>query len=95
MLKNYQSFLRKKNTKTSHKLSMVEKVSNVSSNNSLYSETKKFENFLSQKNVKIAKRAHAFKGYASTYNVKILNSINTELHLRILNLRLKRNQKKY
>ena len=61
MLKNYQSFLRKKNTKTSHKLSMVEKVSNVSSNNSLYSETKKFENFLSQKNVKIAKRAHAFK----------------------------------
>ena len=35
--------------------------------------------FLNEKNVKITKRAHAFKGYASTYNVKILNSFKPEL----------------
>ena len=28
---------------------------------------------------KIAKRSHAFKGYASSYNVEILNSFNPEL----------------
>ena len=31
------------------------------------------ENFLNEKNVKIAKLKHAFKGYASTYNVELLN----------------------
>ena len=34
------------------------------------------------KNVKIAKEAHAFKGYASSYNVEILNFFNLELHLK-------------
>ena len=34
------------------------------------------------KNVKLTKRVHAFKGYASTYNVKILNSFNPELQLK-------------
>ena len=34
------------------------------------------------KNLKIAKEAHAFKGYASSYNVEILNSFNLELHLK-------------
>ena len=38
---------------------MAEKVYQVGSNSSLYSDTK---------------RAHAFKGFASSYNVEILNS---------------------
>ena len=40
------------------------------------------KNFQRKKNVKITKRAHAFKVYASSYNVKILNSFNPELKLR-------------
>ena len=43
---------------------------------------KKSENFLNEKNVKIAKREHASKGYASAYNVDILNSFNPELQLK-------------
>ena len=35
-----------------------------------------------EKNVKITKREHAFKSYASTYNVEILNSFNPELQLK-------------
>ena len=35
-----------------------------------------------QKNVKITKWEHAFKGYASTYNVEILNSFNPELQIK-------------
>ena len=31
---------------------------------------------------KTAKREHAFEGYASTYNVEILNSFNPELNLK-------------
>ena len=42
---------------------------------------KKKEKFLKEKNVKITKQEHAFKGYASSYNVDILNSFNSELHL--------------
>ena len=42
----------------------------------------KSENFLSQKNVKITKRKDAFKGFASIYNVEILNSFNPELQLK-------------
>ena len=30
----------------------------------------------------MAKREHAFKGYASTYNVETLNSFNPELQLK-------------
>ena len=59
--------------KHSHKLlkatRQTEKVSQVgsgkSSNNPLHSETKS-ENFLNEKNVKITKRSHAFKRYASS-----------------------------
>ena len=40
------------------------------------------ENFLNEKNVKIAKLKHAFKGYASTYNVELLNWFNPELQLK-------------
>ena len=32
--------------------------------------------------MKITKRAHAFKGFAGSYNVEILNSFNLELQLR-------------
>ena len=32
--------------------------------------------------LKIRKRAHAFKGFASSYNVDILNSFNSELQLK-------------
>ena len=42
----------------------------------------KSEDFLNEKNVKIIKLAHAFKGYASSYNVEILNSFNPELQLK-------------
>ena len=34
------------------------------------------------KNAKITKRSHAKKGYASPYNVEILNSLNNELELK-------------
>ena len=37
---------------------------------------------MSGKNVKITKRAHAFKGYASSYNVEILNFFNPALQLK-------------
>ena len=42
----------------------------------------KNENFVNNKNVKISKRKHAFKGFASSYNVEILNSFNPELQLK-------------
>ena len=32
--------------------------------------------------MKITKRAHAFKGYASSYNVEIVNSFDSELQLK-------------
>ena len=32
--------------------------------------------------MKVTKRAHAFKGYASSHNVEILNSVNPELQLK-------------
>ena len=35
-----------------------------------------------QKYIKITKREHAFKDYASIYNVVILNSFNPELQLK-------------
>ena len=61
----------------------------VGSNSSLYSDTTKSKFFLSEKNVKITKRVHAFKGYANIYNVEILNSFND---LKILNLQLEVSQ---
>ena len=76
--------------KTSHKLCkairQAEKDSQVSgasknSDNPLYSETKKSENVLDEKNSKITKRSHIHKGYARTYMTEILNSFNSELQL--------------
>ena len=47
----------------------------------LYSKIKS-KRFLNEKDAKIAKRSHAYKGYASTYSVKILNFVNPELQLK-------------
>ena len=43
---------------------------------------KKVKNFLNEKEIKITKRAYAFKGFASSHNVEILNSFNPELQLK-------------
>ena len=52
--------------KTSHKWSKtISQAEKVCPNGSLYID-KKTENFLNKKNVKVAKREHAFKGFAST-----------------------------
>ena len=52
----------------------------------LYSDTTKCEKIFDKKktinNVKIIKLLHAYKGYASTYTVDILNSFNPELRLK-------------
>ena len=37
---------------------------------------------MNKKNIKIKKQEHGFKGYASTYNVEILNSLNPEVQLK-------------
>ena len=37
---------------------------------------------LNEKNEKITKRGHAVKGYASSYNVKVLNLLYLELQLK-------------
>ena len=46
-----------------------------------YCDTKKGK-FFEQKNIKITKREHALKSFASTYNVEILNSFNLEIKLK-------------
>ena len=38
--------------------------------------------FLNEKTVNIAKTEHAFKDFASTYNVEILNFFDPELQLK-------------
>ena len=37
---------------------------------------------MNERNIKITKREHAFKDFASTYNVEILNSLNPKLQLK-------------
>ena len=70
-------------SKTSPKLSKtMRNGEKIDSKSSLYSHTKRSKNFLSQKNVKITKRADTFKSYASSYNFEILNSINHDLQLK-------------
>ena len=52
--------------KEKHKLSKtIRQAEKVGPNISLYSNTKKSENFLNKINVKITKRVHAFKGFSS------------------------------
>ena len=71
--------------KTSHKLSKAEKVCS----NSFCIMIQKSRNFLNEKNVKVTKRKHAFKGFASSYNAEILNSFTLTYKLKILILQLK------
>ena len=47
----------------------------------LYSVTKKNENFLNRKKYIKIKRGLAFKGFASTHNIKIFNSFKPKLQL--------------
>ena len=44
---------------------------------------------MNEKYVKITKRAHAFKGYATSYNVEILNSFNSETQLKSFEIAIK------
>ena len=44
---------------------------------------------MNEKNVKITKLAHSFKGYESSYNVEILNLFNPELQLKHTEFELK------
>ena len=72
--------------KTSHKLfkttRQAEKFSKEGYSKSftspLYIKAKNSKKIL---DAKVTKRSHAYKGYASSYNVKILNSFNLELRL--------------
>ena len=74
--------------KEKHKLSKtIRQAEKVGPNISLYSNTKKSENFLNKINVKITKRVHVFKGFASFYNIDIVLTLNYNLN--ILNLQLK------
>ena len=67
--------------KISHKLSKtIRQAEKVGSNSSLYSE-KKISKIFKRKNVKTKKREHSSKGYASTYNVELLNSFDHDLQL--------------
>ena len=48
----------------------------------LYVVIQKRESFFNQKNVKITKQAHTLNVYASSCNVKYLNSFNPEVQLK-------------
>ena len=50
----------------------------------------KSENFLNKKALNTAKREHAFKGFAVTYNAEILNSFNPEVQLKDTESAIKR-----
>ena len=43
---------------------------------------KQIQNRKKQKKTKITKGSHAYRGYAGTYNVKILNFFNPKLQLK-------------
>ena len=49
---------------------------------------------MKEKKYKNNKRAHTFKGYASSYNVDILNSFNLKLKLKETESATKNKQKK-
>ena len=62
----------------------------------LCSDTKKVKIFWAKKIYKkITKREHAFKDFASTYNIEILNSLNPELQLKDTEFAIKNKLKKY
>ena len=49
---------------------------------------------MNEKNIKITKTEHAFKGFASTCNVEILNSFELELQLKDTESAIKNKGKK-
>ena len=51
-------------------INQAEKNTQVGSNSFLYSNTKKSEDILNKKNVKITKRAHNFTGFTSSQMLK-------------------------
>ena len=57
----------------------AEKMSQVGSNSSLCNNTKKWK---FKKKLKIKRQTHAFKGYANSSHVEVLNSFNPELQLK-------------
>ena len=50
--------------------------------------------FLNEKNVKVTKRTHDFKGYASSHNVEVLNSFNLKIKLKDTHSAIKNKFKK-
>ena len=46
--------------------------------------------FFNEKHVKITKRLHALKGYASFYNIEILFSFNAEIEFKDTGLQLEK-----
>ena len=52
------------------------------------------KDFRTKKNIKITKREHEFRGFASTFNVEILNSFNPELQLKDTESAIKNKLKK-
>ena len=77
-----------------HKLfKTIRQAEKVGSNSSLYIDTKKSKNFLIKKNVKIIKRAHTFKSFASTYYVEIFNFFDHGLNLKDTESAIKNNLK--
>ena len=46
---------------------------------------------MNEKNIKTTQREYAFKGYASIYNVEILNYLNPELQLKDIESSIKSN----
>lgn len=88
---NYLKSIKIKHPKmSSHKLSktikQTKKVSRIvgygNFTSLFYNETTKHEIFFDEKNAKIMKRTHAYKCYASSYNVNILNPFNLEIQFK-------------
>ena len=85
--------------KTSHKLFKTVRqgkkvVSGKNFLSPLYSKITKCEKCFNEKNAKITKRSHAYKGYTSTYNVENLNSFNPELQRKSTEFAIKNKLKK-
>ena len=67
----------------------AEKILQVGYNSFLYNDTKKrkfIHKICNMKYVKMTKYGHAFKGYASSYNVEILIFLTQNYNIETLNL---------
>ena len=90
---HYQSFVRKKSTKSVKQSKVITYQPKTFENLNIFhikpviiehpkifhGDTRKSEKFLTEKNVKITKRVHAFKSLSSSFNVDILTSFDPEL----------------